>query len=222
MANPQVKRPKTPAAPKLARVTPERSLTELEDGQRYTRGHFRALQLPYKQVRALTFDACRLQQVDLSGGVLPRWSLVDCQLEGCNLANVEGEDSSLLRAILTQSKLSGARFHQANWRDVDLVDCKLDYASFQDFKGRQIRLRRCDLREVEFYNCQFESLECLECLFGRASFSQCRFEQSEFRGCDLTGLRGLAHLNGVRMAAEDLLGMATALAAELGIGLIPD
>lgn len=216
-----VKRPKAPAAPKLPRVTPERSLPGLEDGQRYSQAHFAGLQLSCQEVRALTFDACRLQQVDLSGGVLPRWSMVDCHLDGCNLANVEGEDSSLLRAILSQCKLSGARFHQASWRDVELVDCKLDYASFQDFKGRQIRLRRCDLREVEFYNCQFESLECLECHFGRACFSQCRFEQSEFRGCDLTGLRGLANLSGVRMAAEDLLGIATALAAELGIGLIP-
>lgn len=216
-----IKRPKAPAAPKLPRSTPERSLELLEDGQRLGQAHYRALQLSCQDVRALTFDACRLQQVDLSGGNLPRWSMIDCDLQGCNLANLQGEDSSLLRSRLSNCKLSGARIHQATWRDVDLFECKLDYASFQGFKARQIRFRNCDLREVEFYDCQFESLECLDCHFGNASFSNCRFEQSEFQNCDLTGLRGLANLSGTRMGADDLIAIAGDLARELGIGLIP-
>lgn len=217
-----IKRPKAPATPKLPRATPERTLSHLEDGQRLSQSHFACLQLTCQQARSLTFDACRLQQVDLSGGQLPRWSLVDSELEGCNLANLEGEDSSMLRARLSNCKLSGARFHQANWRDVELTGCKLDYASFQGFKARQVRLRECDLREVEFYDCQFESLECLGCNFGRASFLNCRFQQGEFLNCDLTGLRGLAHLQGVRMGAHDLVAIATALGRELGIELIPE
>jgi len=176
--------------------------------------------LAWQRARGVTFDACRLSQLDLSGSCLARWSAVDCEMQGCNLANLEGEDSSMLRVRLTRCKLSGARIHEATWRDVELVDCKLDYASFQGLKAKQVRLHRCDLREVEFYACHFESLECLECDLSQASFHQCRFEQSQFRGCNLTGLRGLSNLKGVSMAASDLMAIAIDLGREMGIGVI--
>lgn len=217
-----VKRPKPPAAPKLPRTTPERELEPLEDGERFAQALLRGGKWAQLKVRSLTFDACRVHQLDLSGAELPRWTAVDCEFQACNLANLEGEDSSLLRVTLNQCKCSGARIHQATWRDVDLVDCKGDYASFQGLKARQVRLRGCDLRQVEFYECQFDSVIFHECDLSQASFSNCRFELSEFKGCDLTGLRGLANLRGARMNAADLMTIAIPLARELGIGLISE
>jgi len=216
-----LKRPKDPVSPKRPRSTPALELRHLEDGQRFGQSLVRAAQLPDQRVRSLTFDACRLEQVNLSGGHLPRWTWVDCDLQGCNLANVEGEDSSLLRTTLSHCKLSGIRFPDAVWRDVDLVECKLDYASLQGLKAKNVRLRNCDLREAEFYGCQFESLQMLNCDLGRCAFTNCRFEICEFQGCDLNGLRGLGNLSGVRMQAEDLVAVAVALAGELGIGVTP-
>jgi uncharacterized protein YjbI with pentapeptide repeats len=216
-----VKRPKNPAAPKLPRSTPTLEILHLEDGQRFGKSLVRAAQLTDQCVRSLTFDACRLEQVNLSGGHMPRCTWIDCDLQGCNLANLEGEDSSLLRTTLSHCKLSGIRFSDAVWRDADLVECKLDYAWLHGLKAKNVRLLNCDLREAEFYGCRFESLQCLNCDLGRCSFSNCRFEICEFQGCDLTGLRGLGNLTGVRMQATDLFTIAVALAGELGIGVIP-
>jgi uncharacterized protein YjbI with pentapeptide repeats len=73
----------------------------------------------------------------------------------------------------------------------------------------------CDFHDAALKDVLFERCELRE-----ATFTAAKIQRVELRGCDLSGLRGVERLRGVRMPWGDALENAALFATALGIELV--
>jgi uncharacterized protein YjbI with pentapeptide repeats len=101
---------------------------------------------------------------------------------------------------------------------VMFTDCKLDYATFDRVRaGGPVLFVRCSLREAVFTGCYLAG-----CLFHECDLPAAEFGPGTYRGCDLRGhelsaITGVHHLKNVVLDRVQVLQLAEALTAQLGV-----
>jgi uncharacterized protein YjbI with pentapeptide repeats len=114
-------------------------------------------------------------------------------------------------------RATGFELAEAELRDVAFRDCRLDLASFRFASLEAVAFVDCRLEEADFHGATLRSVRFERCRLAGATFEAATFEQGELAGCDLTDLRGVERLRGVRMPPGDVVGIALLLAAAVGI-----
>jgi uncharacterized protein YjbI with pentapeptide repeats len=180
--------------------------------------------VPAVGVRA---DAVELKQfvlddVNLSEAKLDRFDLEDGSIKSCNLANLRSRGCLVARVEVETSRLTGAVLIEPRLVDVVFRDCPVDLASFRFGRLNRVRFERCRLNEADFQGVTAEACSFIDCNMAGVELSQANFAGSAFRGCNLSGVRGLESLKGAQMAWEDVLELASAFAASLGIQIRED
>jgi uncharacterized protein YjbI with pentapeptide repeats len=178
----------------------------------------------FDDVRAEEVELKRfvLAEVDLSGAKLDRLDLEDGSLKGCNLANLRSQSCTFDRVQIDSSRLTGAMLVEPRLRDVVLRDSPVDLSSFRFGRLSRVRFERCRLVEADFQGVIAKACTFIDCDLTGAQLSQGNFTSSAFRGCRLAGVNGLEALKGAQMAWEDVMELAAALAASLGIEVRDD
>ncbi|HTX09744.1 MAG TPA: pentapeptide repeat-containing protein [Solirubrobacteraceae bacterium] len=163
-----------------------------------------------------------LTEVDLSEAKLDRLDLEDGAINGCNMASLTSYSCTLERVVIEASRLTGAVLIQPRLVDVVFRDAPIDLSCFRFGRLNRVRFERCRLVEADFQGVTANACTFIDCDLTSAQLSQGTFAGSAFRGCRLAGLRGLEALKGARMAWEDVMELATALATSLGIDVRDD
>lgn len=206
--------------PELERATV--AAADLEDGTRWTAVAVAHADLAGIEVRSLDLDEVRLSDCDLGAARLTRFGLLDCELVRCDLANVLGRDSSAVRAVLAESRMTGFAWPEGSLQDVVFRGCRLDLASLRFARLERVTFEDCILREADFQGARMSSVRFHDCDLTGASFHEARFERSELRRCRLEDLRGADGLRGLAMEWSDVVTLAGAFAAALGVRLLED
>jgi uncharacterized protein YjbI with pentapeptide repeats len=126
----------------------------------------------------------------------PSWSGV--ALEDAQLGELERTGLSIVSSRLERVDL--AAFTSATLERVTFEGCRMAQCDLQDSACESVRFLSCDLSECDL--------------------TDARFKRSELRGCELGGLHGVDRLRGAGIEWGDLLELAPALAATLGIRLL--
>ena len=84
----------------------------------------------------------------------------------------------------------------------------------------RVTFEDCLLAQTDFLEARLRSVRFHSCELARADFRGAQLEHCEFRRCDLTELQGVESLRGAAMEWVDILGLAGALAATLGIEVL--
>jgi uncharacterized protein YjbI with pentapeptide repeats len=163
-----------------------------------------------------------LTEVDLSGAKLDGLDLEDGSLKACNLANLRSRGCTLDRVEIETSRLTGAMLVEPRLMDVLFRDCPIDLSSFRFGRLSRVRFERCRLSEADFQGVTARACSFIDCDMTGVQLSQGTFTGSAFRGCSLSGARGLEALRGTQMAFEDVLDLAAAVASTLGIEIRDD
>jgi uncharacterized protein YjbI with pentapeptide repeats len=161
-------------------------------------------------------------EVDLSEAKLDGLELEDGSIKGCNLANLRSRSCAFDRLVIEASRLTGAMFIEPRLRDVVFRDCPIDLSSFRFGRFERVRFEGCRLIETDFQGVTAKACTFIECDLTGAQLSQGNFAGSAFRGCRLADINGLEALKGAQMGWEDVMELATALAASLGIEVRDD
>jgi hypothetical protein len=164
--------------------------------------------------------AVRLTNVDLSGSRLESLRVVDGELRGCNLGNVQALGAELTRLDIEGGRLTGLALSEAVLRDVTLKDCRIDLASFAFARLARVTFECCLLAQADFIEAELESVRFHGCDLSRASFRGARLKGCEFRRSDLSGIQGAEGLRGAAMEWPDIVEMAGVWAAALGIEVL--
>jgi Pentapeptide repeats (9 copies)/Pentapeptide repeats (8 copies) len=216
--------PRSPAAPKIpvellpgAMDGPDRPAEDSWSAVRVTGWDRSGL-----VASGIEFAAARLDTIDLSESRLSHLSLVDCDLTGSNLANMEALESSMLRVTVRRCRLTGLAWPADALRDVRFEDCRADLVSFRFSRLERVRFVRCALTEADFQGVRGDSVAFVECDLAHAEFSQAQFERSEIRHCGLDGVSGVQGLRGMGMLPVDVVALAGAFASELGVRTLED
>lgn len=213
-----------PAAPRLPRSLDVAAVAPdaLSDGARLQGVEVAAAELAGLQARSVDVREARLVDCDLSGARLTSLGLLDCELLRCNLANLLGRDSAMVRTAVAESRMTGFSWPEGKIRDVVFRGCRIDLAALRFATLQRVTFEDCVLREADFQEARFESVRFAGCDLTGATFQGARFERSELRRCRLDDLRGVDGLRGAALEWGDIVGLAGAFAAALGVRLLDD
>jgi uncharacterized protein YjbI with pentapeptide repeats len=163
-----------------------------------------------------------LSEVDLSGAKLDRLDLQDGSIKHSNLANLRSQSCSLHRVEIEACRLTGTMLVEPRLLDVVFRNSPIDLSSFRFGHLSRVRFEGCRLVEADFQAVKAKACTFIDCDLSGAQLSQGSFAGSAFRGCRLDGVHGLEALKGAQMAWGDIMELATALAASLGIEVCDD
>jgi uncharacterized protein YjbI with pentapeptide repeats len=208
-------KPKPPTSLELATLEED----DLRDEGAFTAVGFYDLELPVRTAKAVEFNQCRFNRVDLSGGSLMKASFTDCLIEHSNLANLRTDGSALIRVRIDGARLTGLQWIDGAFRDVTVQDSKVDLSVFRSSDFRATLFSDCNLTRADFAMADLCGAHFLRCDLTAAQFSGAKMAGARFTDCTLDGIGGVSAFDGARIVTGDLVGLSRAFAAALGISL---
>lgn len=125
----------------------------------------------------LSLDGSRLERCRMTGAVFERLSLKDCELVDCELSGTFLKNVEAERVQFTRCRMTGAVMTSAAMHHVRFVECLMQGVNLRMAEGLVLAFDACDLREVDMYAGNLTN--------------------STFTSCDLTG----AELSNLRLEA---------------------
>lgn len=176
---------------------------------------------------------------DLSGQDAGNARFLDCTFQGCDLSELRAPRARFSDTRLYAVRGTGADLSDTAWMDcavqgarlgaVQLYGSELRRVRFEGCKIDFLNLRGARLRDVQFVDCQLGEPDFADAVLTTVSFEGTRLVTPDFSRAKLTGVdlsaadlvapRGLAGLSGATISRLQLLDLAPALAAELGLSV---
>jgi uncharacterized protein YjbI with pentapeptide repeats len=146
---------------------------------------------------ASVWRGTRLEQVRLVGVGLARSQWTDVELTGC--------------------ALSGCELYGANLRRVRLRDCVLDSVNLRGAVLHEVVFADCRVRDLDLGSAQLDDVRWAGSRIERLDLSFARLSAVDLRGATVDLARGWDRLQGAVVDHGQLLDLAPALAAHLGL-----
>ncbi|MCJ0873690.1 pentapeptide repeat-containing protein [Streptomyces sp. AP-93] len=188
------------------------------------------------------YDGLELVEVDLTGGDGRGARFMDCALRRCVL-----DETGLAKARILDSVLDGVRgvgpdLSEASLRDVELLDArlggvqlhgavlervlvrggKIDYLNLRTARLKDVVFEGCVLVEPDFGGAVLERVEFRDCELRAVDFTGARMADVDLRGASALEIaRGVDALAGAVISAGQLFELAPAMAAQLGVRVVP-
>ena len=170
----------------------------------------------------VTLRECQVQAVGVARWVLDRSRLLECRLADLDVTAVRSRDALWRTVEIVGGRLPALDLAGAIWDGVAVSGARLGY----------VNLRDAALTDVVFADCRIETLDLGAATASRVRLRDCVVDElivtrATLRDVDLRGARidvveGVEHLAGATISADQLLDLAPALAAALGIVVEPD
>lgn len=211
-------KPRPPKALELATVDED----DLRDEGVYTGLGYYDLELTGRSAKGAEFDQCRFNRTDLGETSFVKVSLTDCLIESSNLANLHGDQSSLLRVAVQDSRLTGLHWLDGVLRDVTLRGCRIDLSVFRATKFGPVLFEDCNLTGADFTGADLTGVEFTRCDLTGAQFSAATMDGARLTACTLSGIGGVTSLSGATISTGDLITLSHTLAQALNITISDD
>jgi uncharacterized protein YjbI with pentapeptide repeats len=140
------------------------------------------------------------------------------EFAGCDLSSLTWSDSKLTRVQFTNCKLLGAQLTDLVLEHVAFVNCKLDYAGLTSIRSAgPLIFSGCSLSETRIEDCDLSRALLGACALNSTEFARGTYRGLDLRGNDVSSVRGVAHLAGIRIEHSQTLQLAEALAIDLNV-----
>ena len=184
------------------------------------------------------YDGLEFAQADLSGQDGGGARFMDCALRGCVLDGTRLRYARILDSVLSAPRGVGTDLAEATLRDVEVLDArlggaqahgsvwervvvrggKIDYLNLREAKLRDVVFEGCVLVEPDFGGARLERVEFVDCALRAADLTGATLTDVDLRGAgELDVAAGLDRLSGAVISTGQLLDLAPALAAQLGL-----
>jgi uncharacterized protein YjbI with pentapeptide repeats len=184
------------------------------------------------EVRELTFATdvlhdVRIQRSRLVGVSLAGHRFVDAELRDVHAHTIDAVGARLGKASLTRveihdSRLSGLDLGEATLRHVRFVSCRLDGANLRMVDAESVEFEDCELHDVDLGGARLRGVRFAGSRLSAVDFSNARCERVDLRGALLTDPRGVTGLRGATIGVDQVLPLAPAVLADLGITVADD
>ena len=160
---------------------------------------------------------CRLTGVALTGAEIDRLRLIDTILEDCELSGAVLTRSVLNRVEFRRCRCSGLVASGAELTDTRFVDCKLDDANFRMTAWKRSLLDGCLMTGADFREARLATTRFDACDLSRVDFTKASLPGVSLAGSTLVDLRGAGSLKGVLITGDQVVPLALAMFATMGI-----
>ena len=164
----------------------------------------------------LNVDASRLEGVSVTGAVLDKFEVTDSECVRLEGAALHTHKANLLRVHMTDCRLTGSEFAEAEFEDCVFKNVKFDDAGFRFASFKRVRFENCILRQADFSNAKFAHVTLTGCELEGANFVSASCKDVDITTEDLTLAKGLLGLKGATISETQLMQIAPLLAADLG------
>lgn len=183
---------------------------------------FDEVELTGQDGRGARFLECALRDVGLDEARLGHARLLSCRLERVRGVGTQLPGAQLRDVEMDQVRLGGVQLHGATLERVRIVGSKIDYLNLRQAKLRDVVFENCVLREPDFAGAALRRVSFVGCELRGAGFAQAGLRDVDFRGAASLDLSdGFDRLAGCVVTPTQLLDLAPALAARLGITVLP-
>ncbi|MEO6125057.1 MAG: pentapeptide repeat-containing protein [Ilumatobacteraceae bacterium] len=167
---------------------------------------------------AQRFDLIEITECRIVGARLSRLDLDgvrirDTVFEDCDLAGALMQDAALTRVVFSNCRLSGLILNSSRLRDVRITDCKADQLSLRMGSAERLWCERVLLQNVDLYQSQLVLTRLFDCDLTNGEFSNVRFDDVQLHGSRLDAVRGVEHMRGATIDADQMHDFAAALLA---------
>lgn len=191
---------------------------ELEPDGDYDGVEFAGLDLGGQQGAGARFIDCALRECSLDGTGLAGARFVDSVLEGVRGVGTDLAGASLRDVEVREARLGGAQLHGAVLTGVVLKGGKIDYLNLREARLKDVVFDGCVLAEADFAGAQLERVAFRDCVLRRVDFSAVRMKDVDLRAvAELDIARGVERLAGAVISPGQLLDLAPAFAAQIGV-----
>jgi len=194
----------------------------LLDGAEHADERWAEADLSGAQAEAVRLRRCHLERVVLDGARLPDLELADVVLESCSLANLFALRAHVARVELRGCRLTGMDLAELGGGDLVLRGCRADLVSLRFARLLRATFVDCALTGADLSGADLRGARFEGCDLSGAELSGARLDRASLLGCRLDGVRSPAALRGVRMRWADVVGLAGAFAAALGVEVLDD
>ncbi|GAC1332981.1 MAG: hypothetical protein NVSMB17_12780 [Candidatus Dormibacteria bacterium] len=159
--------------------------------------------------------------------VLRGLAMAELKLAGISLSDVVAERLDLTASDISHARVGAVRFSDCrclgtNWAETVLSDvtferCTLELSNLRLAKLARVVFEGCDCRSADLAGATLEDVVFRGCQLEGADFREARLARVDLRQSRIEGVKGVAGLRGATITTAQLLGLAPALAAELGI-----
>ncbi|MFF5720291.1 pentapeptide repeat-containing protein [Streptomyces buecherae] len=183
------------------------------DGQDFT-----DLDLSDQAARGARFLDCQVRRCALGETVLAGARFIDSVLTEVRGVGTDLSTASLRDVELTDARLGGTQAHGGSWEGVLVRGGKFDYLNLRTAKLRDVTFDGCVLVEADFGGATLERVSFANCVLRRVDFTSARMTDVDLRRVvELDIARGLDALSGAVISPTQLLDLAPAMAAQLGV-----
>lgn len=161
-----------------------------------------------------------LTGLDLSETRTDGLRVVDLEVEGANLANVQAPRCTGERLTVRRSRLTGATFAEGRLADVTFAECGMDLVSFGACGLERVTFEDCSLAQADLTDARMRDVRFVGCDLRGADLTGLRLFGCELRACKLDGLRGAASLRGAAIDGATVVAHADLWLAALGIEVL--
>jgi uncharacterized protein YjbI with pentapeptide repeats len=159
-----------------------------------------------------SFSGCSMARTDLT-----RSSLREVRIQRLRAVGTELAGSGWLDVLVADSLMAVPQLYDARLERVVFTDCRLEEANFRDATLTDVRFERCILTGADFGRATLRGVRFPGSRLAGADLTQATLEAVDLRGCELGIERGLGALGGAIIDRVQLVALAPALAAHLGV-----
>lgn len=170
-----------------------------------------------QDARHARFDECLLRAVGLDGVRLDHAHLLDTRFEACHAGELHLVGATLTRVDLEGCRLGAVQAYDVEAAHLTLRGGKVDYLNLRGARLTDVLLEGCVLGELDLGGAEVRRLVVRDCRVGRLDVTRASLTDVDLRGADLAAVDGLAGLRGATISEEQLVELAPALAAHVGL-----
>ncbi|MFD9379723.1 pentapeptide repeat-containing protein [Streptomyces sp. NPDC059999] len=195
---------------------------ELEPDGDYDGLEFADLDLVGQEGVGARFMDCALRRCALDETGLTKARFLDSVLEGVRGVGTDLSGASLRDVELVEARLGGIQLHGAVLERVVVRGGKIDYLNLRGARLKDVVFEGCVLVEPDFGGAVLERVEFRDVTLRGADFSGARMTDVDLREAAELGIaRGVEALSGAVISPSQLFDLAPALAAQLGLRVVP-
>ncbi|MFI9236000.1 pentapeptide repeat-containing protein [Streptomyces sp. NPDC053079] len=168
--------------------------------------------------RSAYFMDCAFHRCALDEARLRRSRFVDCVLDGVRGVGTDLADATLRDVEVRDGRFGGLQAHGATLERVLFKGGKIDYLNARKAVLKDVTFEGCVLAEADFAAARLERVVFRDCVLRGMDFDGALMKDVDLRAVtELQITRGIDRLSGAIISPTQLIELAPAFAAQIGL-----
>ena len=194
----------------------------LEPHGDYDALHFLDADLAGQAADDAVFLGCRLERCGFDGASLRRVRIAECRIDELRATSLDAADSTWRDTLVGVRRVGALLATGAAWSAVRVRGGRLDLLDLSGAKLHTVAFEGCSIGELDLGTVEARGLAFEDCRIDVLDVTGARLAGADLTGARIGAVRGVEGLRGAAITAAQLLDLAPALAAHVGIRIRAD